>query len=1008
MQHTSFLAQVAQYYASSSQLGSMAFVLPNRRSSQQFEHQLMQLLDHATIMPRVMSMNDFIDHVTSDSGLVSATPIESLFVLYQAYCHVMGDAAGEFDKFAYWAQLIVTDFNDIDQNLVDAHELYRNLSELRDIAADYIDDDLKVAIRRIFDINIKDGEDKFWKKPVAPTDATPDDDVQRSYITLWNSLGAIYDEYDLRLREFMLTTPGKLYRLAEKNISEMSAEQLGYSRIVMVGHDMLTMSEARIFSHLSKKGVADFWWDTASPAFGHDNNPAHNVIHTFSKLFPSPVPIEPIDSFPHITVQEIPSVVGMAKCAFEDINRATSDVGIVVPDEALLEPLINSLPDKLLNAQAGKSPSECINITMSYQLKNSNVVTLMGMVAVAHRHATLQHDVWHFYREDVRDILSHPIIKMAFTSQVIALNNLIEELNEFNIPASTFVGTSLEPLFTSFHTSMMTIDDVKAFLTRLERFCETLFDATMQVERGSAPVAETEGDNNKSTKLPLQCAFIRQYVGVLRQLRVSINTIGLPVHDTTVFHLIDRMTSGCIVPFGGHSSEGIQVMGMLETRCLDFDDLRILSANDGIVPQRKNINSLIPNRFRAAFNLPTIDSIQATEAYRFYRLISRASQVTLYYDSSTDGKNEPSPYIDQLDKIYRCDITRIKRTATVNNVPVLDIAVPKEGLRLNVGEMYTQGEPTTERRVPCLSASSINEYINCPLKFYLHHLMKLSDDNNLSDFMDSSTFGTIVHDSLQELYYPEVAPGKERKSEFCADDIEKFIKNRLHDVLVRNINKTFMHRTAERLNDPLTGQAVIIYDALEHYAKSALKYDIQVMNGGTLQVVECEVEHFVKLDIGGTVVNFTFKADRIDRLGDTMRIIDYKTGGDPCKIASVGALFDNELPQRPKAILQLLLYAIAYMQINGNRLDGIKTITPMIYKLKSMGETGAFISVAPKKYAQIELPVDGFYDNDIVKDFIAFMRSKLDDLLSPDVKFVQAGINSSTCKYCHFTDFCRR
>lgn len=1010
MNYTPFLKQVANYYVNSSELDTTVFVFPNRRSSQQFEYYLKSAIDHPVILPRLMSMNDFVDHYTSNSGLVSASPIEALFILYQATCNVMGDNAGEFDKFAFWAQLIVNDFNDIDMNLVDAHDLYRNIDQYRNITTDYLTPEMKEAIRHIFDINVKDGEGKFWQQDAAPIPVESYGEVQRSYVTLWNSLADIYTEYGRLLQEHHLTTPGKLYRMACHNIENMGVQELGYTRIVFVGHDILSRSEEKIFNCLKKKDVAHFWWDNASPAFRDGGNPAAKLFKVVVDKFPSPEQVESIDTFPSVEVHDIPSAVGMAKCAFERVDRISPAIGIVLPNEALLEPLLNSLPDDLF---ASNTPSRCINITMSYQLKHSNIVSLMHLVSLAHKRARKEGETYRFYREDVRNILSHPIIKMAYTENAIALNADIEMRNEFNIPATRFDGTPLEPLFVTFLTSMDCLDDVKQFLMRLETFCENVFSRL-------EPVKEVVPDSsNQKEYLSLQGAFIRQYVSVLRQLRVAIDTIGLPVHDTTLFHLIDRMTSGAIIPFDGRSGVGIQVMGMLETRCLDFDDLRILSANDGTVPARRSLNSLIPNSFRAGFDLPTVELIDATDALRFYRLISRASKVTLFFDSSDASKAEPSRYVEQLAKVYGCDVTRYKRTAKINNVPELVIEVAKNGL--GVKDKYTQGEPAIDElthkvNVPCLSASSINKYIECPLQFYFHYVEGLNDDNDLSDFMDASTFGTIVHDTLQEFYYPYVPEGNKRNSQFKIDDINRFINDKgnggLDSKLRRNVNKSYV-KCKDDLDRPLSGQALILFETMQMYVKEALRQDIKAIEeskAGYLEIVECEKTHPIKLKLNGTEVNFQFKADRIDCIDGKLRLIDYKTGKDTTSATDVAALFtvsDDPNMHRPKAILQLLLYAMGLVQDKKyfKFPSGVTEITPMIYKLRYDNSNSSGAKIAKE---QIALPIEGFDENLIVKEFTARMQVLIDDLLDDNSKFAQAKLGSQCCNYCHFLDFCRR
>lgn len=1019
-----FLHQVARYYASNEKmresLADMAFVLPNRRSAQQLERYMKKELNANMLMPRLMSMNDLVDHIMRETNPIIASSIETLFLAYEAYRQSMGEKAGPFDSFAHWGQLIVNDFNDVDMNLVDARDLYTNLNDLKEISTNYIEDnELKESIRTIFGISVpgrNEVNEKMWNH-------TDDNGVKAKYVTLWNRLADIYERYGALLEEKGLTTQGKLYRSTVAALKEMGAEDLGFSRIVMVGHDLLSVSELAIFRDLQKKQVADYWWDNASPTLKNDNNPAKAIIDELSLKFRSPEQITPIATtsldengnkvetacYPSITVNYVPSVVGMAKCAFEGIKEVSADTAIILPDEVLLEPLLNSMPDKLINDYMAShkddkkiKPSNAVNITMGYSLRRSNIATLIHLVTIAHKHASYNNTLkeWFFYREDVRNILSHPIIKMAYTDTVLGLNNAIEEQREFNIAASAFTGTPLAPLFTTLNTRKMeTTDEVKKFISNLETFC---LDLDKRI--GGTKTETTSDDNKGEQTMTLQRAFIQLYVASLNQLRIAIDSVGLPVKDDTIFHLIDRATATSLVPFGGKSGEGLQVMGMLETRCIDFNDLRILSANEGTLPPKASVQSLIPDRFRAAFNMPTIALNDAAQVYRFYRLISRASSVTMYCNSSSN--NEPSRFIEQMHKIFGIDVKRVKRTATITTAKELAITIDNAALREAIKAKYTSGDVNDEKKpAPCLSASSIKEFLKCPLKFYFHHLQGLSDDNAVSDFMDASQFGTIVHDTLQEFYDPSCNGGKQK---FYKDDIDDFKKNRLEERLKYNINKTFNNKPEERRGDDLAGQALILKETLETYILRALEQDKAEIKDGYLEVVECEETHNVVLKLTPEVsVNFTFKADRIDRVGGKLRIIDYKTGSDDTSFKAVPDFFDHEKKKHPEAIMQLLIYCMAYVQLYGDRLkaQGISTIEPIIYKLSDIKASGAFMGSGKSK-SQITIPLDKFYGDDLIGKFSEELAKEISRLWSEPIK--QAPVEMDRCKYCNFTAFCRR
>ncbi len=395
MNTTPFLQQVARYYATNVALNELcdyAFVLPNRRSAQQLDTCFRQELHADVLTPAFITINDLVDRIVrgNDNGLVTASTIETLFVLYEAYTQVMGDDAleGGFDKFAHWGDILVNDFNDVDMNLVDAGQLFSNLRDLKEIKTDYIDEELKSAIGSILSIHLRDkgaGRDNMWTREIKPGS------VKKQFFTLWDKLYDIYETYGEKLQEYGLTTQGKLYRLAAQVVKDVDASHLGYEHIVMVGHDVLTVSEIAIFTAFGKKGVAQFWWDNASPALLNEANPAQSIMRELSSKFPSPVPIDKIESWPQVTVEHVPSVVGMAKCAFENIEDVRNDIAIVLPDETLLEPLLNSLPDALIDDYVANNPgvtsSDVVNITMGYSLRRSNIASLMRLVIIANTHA---------------------------------------------------------------------------------------------------------------------------------------------------------------------------------------------------------------------------------------------------------------------------------------------------------------------------------------------------------------------------------------------------------------------------------------------------------------------------------------------------------------------------------------------------------------------------------------------------------------------------------------------
>jgi CRISPR/Cas system-associated exonuclease Cas4 (RecB family) len=1013
-----FLLQVARYYTGASGLEDYCFVFPNRRSGQFFADYLQKELaahDRETgacrphLMPSVTSIDGLVTRLTDT---VCATDIEMIFALYEAYCQAMGSQAQEFDKFIYWAQLILGDFNDIDKSLADAHAIYSNLDDLHSLSSNYLTADVKEKVERIFGESLftaffdTSNEANLWQqrhdKKLRDKDKTPTDSekdiVKQEFVSLWNALGRIYDLFHQVLDGKGLVSPGRQLRLAAENPST----RLPYSRFVFVGFGVLSAAEVKLFNFFKQEDNADFWWDNAGipdllEKAPHD--PGALLIDSYYKRFGAK-PLEPLNGHkPQLRVMAVPSNVGQAKQAMDEVIRMKAqgdksllgiESAIVLPDENLLVPLLHSVHGV-----------ERLNVTLGYPLRASGIVSLMHIVARMHYLSTKGRDGgWTYYREDVNDILSHPLIKTYFTNEAFEMSVELSRTNRFRVPASELSHLSFHDLFTPAMDSEQARDlqDQQAdYLDHLISFCELLM-------KKMPSAVDKEDDGNDGVVLPLQQAFLVMYINILNQLKGSLAQCGNPLLRTTVFYMIDRLASSAIVPFTGEPLQGLQIMGLLETRSLDFENVVILSMNERVFPRRHGINSFIPNYMRRAHGMSTIEQQEAIVAFNFYRLLNRARHVTLIYDSSSqDGSsNEPSRYITQLEKIYGVNLDLLEMNAAVQTSSPISIVVPNPG-RDTLEAMYLQRHEWADKWY--LSAKAINQFISCPLAFYLHYAQGLSNDNALSDFMDSGTFGTIIHDVLKTCY--NVKPEEKNGHTVTAEEINYFKDKRLEPTVVYYIKKHYLKVPKESLETDtshLTGEAFMLVDTIKSYVNFVLDYDLKIIgtdNKNAFTVLECEKPHRVEnLEIGGARLNFTYTPDRIDRLADgSVRIVDYKTGGDPTSFSDLNALFDASKDhkggdkQRCKAILQLFLYCYAYLTEN----KGEDKVQPVIYKLTSMQTSGV-------KYSKRQFEFS--MDNELVKQFIGEMGAVIKSIYSEG--FRQADEDSLHCNYCRFIDFCRR
>lgn len=991
---TPFLRQVAQYFKGKCNLQDYYFVFPNHRSCKFFERELDIAHQGVYLSPEVMPITDFVVEMTNSTPV---NPIEALFVLYRCYTGIPGNEDYPFDKFIYWGNVVLNDFDDVDKYLVDPAFIFKNVKEYREIQSNYLDADLLEIISHYFNTS-KEGldDESFWMNYDPEGGATGD--VKEKYMQLWKSLLQLYTDYHRALSERNLNTMGGIFRDAVAAVKERNYEPS--EKYVFVGFNMLSTSELAIFKHLQKVGRALFFWDVASPVFkdASTGNSWGHYVNILKETFrqPDDFDSEVIEDYPQIEVVGVPSNVGQAKYCYNLLENLMADgsmdckdainTAIVLPDKGLLIPLLNSMPPEI----------EKKNVTMGYPLSSSDIASLMRVVAKMHRQARRDGDgEWSFYRNDVKIVLSHPLIKSFFGKQALDIVRDIDNDNTFAVKQSKFKDSGLELLFTSLDDADDT-ESVTKYLKQFADFCNNLLNAMKELT-GQQEEPDEDADEGKAkdpVEMTLQEAFLHQYVEVVNLLIDALRYYNVPPCEATVFFLLDRLSAAYSIPFEGEPLQGLQVMGLLETRCLDFDNIIILSSNDYTLPGKIRSNTFISDFMRRYYGMNTIAEQEAMWCYYFYRLISRAHKLIMVYNTSEQamGSNEITRYVPQLEMIYKCKVRRTMFSLSSSTSEPLNIKAPKTGHALETLNSYRSG--VGER---ALSASTIKEYINCPLSFYFHKIEGLRASDADADFMDAGTFGSIVHAVLQRLYYPD-DNGRPRNGTYKVTRaaIESFKKNKLEATVRELVDEEYLHSNSS--TSPFVGEASIVSVAIARFAQAALDHDINLLvcDNDFFEVLECECRHNVSLEYGGVEFNFTYIADRIDRLSNnTLRIVDYKTGRDETNFNDVEQLFSDD-SHKKRAIVQLMLYCNAFAK----EMNLDEPIMPVIYTLRDMDSAGVIHNgVQLADYHEL---------NDSFKEI---MDQKIRDLFDEKVPFgPTANDNPKTtpCRFCKYMDFCRR
>ncbi|MCM1483791.1 MAG: PD-(D/E)XK nuclease family protein [Muribaculaceae bacterium] len=978
---TSFLERVARVYASipADTLADTCFVLPNKRSISFLRQHLSRIKGNEPfIEPAMMDISHFVAGFTLYD---EASRYEMLFTLYSCYARLNKDAETPFDKFLFWGEMLVNDFNDVDRYLVNPDSLFTNLERLKEIGSTYLTAEQIEIIRRYWDMeDIEEETGRFWRHI--------DKDAKGSkarFIKLWEVLGPLYHDYIDSLNAMGLTTRGAMYREASEKISREGASALHYNRYVFVGFNVLTTSELKIFRCLKAMDRADFFWDFNSPALHDPTNKAGRFIRKNMEEFPPPASFddEPATSLPDIDIIGVPSNTGQAKVAGEIVSkwvkeglvgtkRGNVNTAIVLPDEALFLPLIHSMPAEV----------DEMNVTMGFPMRLSPIAALIGNIWRLQRNARrISGRVDCYYFEDVRNLLAMPTVRDLDPDGASAILKAIKEERLFTVQPSVIqnLSSTLFQIFIPLDRNTPP-DGVAEHITRLTDFL----------------LETTDADSDK-----LRVYFLESYRTAVQNLREAVRHFNMGMDAFTFLHMIERAVRGDTVNFVGEPLSGLQIMGMLETRALDFDNLIILSMNERVFPRRQMSRSFIPDVLRRGYGMSTTDFSESIFAYYFYRLLSRAKRVTLMYDSRTIGgtrSSEMSRYLVQL--LYLYPHSRMQHISAVFRPPLFRYPVTEITKTPRIMELLHRF--TRDGSGFSLSASSINTYINCPLQFYLQYVERFMPDDDPVDYVDYSTYGQIVHQTLENFYKALSAPGKEAR---VTPELVRLLTRDdyplMDQLLLEAINNNFHNIHNPSRYRKLAGETAILATVIKRNILDLFAAESEL---GEFSFKAAEKKLTGRLELApGINVNIKQVIDRIDCIDNVaeapgtrlMRIVDYKTGSDPLTAKCVDEMFDSALPDRPKAMMQLFFYCMFYSAITGYD----DAIQPIIYSMRSVVKSG----IKP-----LELGGQPLMDyRTYLEPFARHLASVIEELFDPTIPFRPAK-HEHSCTFCKFKTLCSR
>ena len=962
-----FLKELAEkvYKEHGENLDQVTMVFPNRRAGLFFRKYLSEDLEKPVWSPAIMSLEDFVQPLSVIQPLDKLSLIFQLFGIYKK----ISTAKEEFDRFFYWGEMLLKDFDDIDKYLVDAKNLFVNLSRQKELdqVFDYLTEEQKQIIL------------DFWHN----FDDRPSDEKE-SFIKIWEILFNLYDQFTRQLKNDRSGYMGMIYRDVVEQINDSSLT-VPYDKVIFAGFNALTKSEETIISWFIKEGRAIVYWDIDTYYVKDKNQEAGLFFReyakkaVFEKSLAEPLPahlIQPDNK--NITITGVPMSVGQAKVLgqhlrekFNQPHQYENSV-IILPEEHLLFPVLHSLPENITK----------INVTMGFPLRNTSLYSLFEhlLEMQINLKQSSSGETYFPYRQ-VLAILKHPYVRY-FDFQLAEQNiQDIERNNKIFIGAATLQSDKL--LYPLIFKTLQDGNEIFSYL----------LDILMVINSGG------QEDNDHG----LEREYTYQFFTQLKRLQEITREQRIELDLNSFLRLFRQIVQSLRLPFSGEPLHGLQIMGVLESRNLDFENVFILSMNEGAFPSLANQHSFIPYNLRRAFDLPTYDHLDAIYAYLFYRLLQRARNIHLYYntESGINKGGELSRFLQQL--LFETDF-KIKSYVLNNGVrlPVpKNITIAKSGaIASEMKKFMTDRTEFSQRLTP----SAINTYLDCRLKFYLRHIARIKEPEKLEDEVDPKVFGNLLHHSMEFLYGQFI---KVKKKNTVAKEDFDFLNAQLEGAIAAAFRKQY--RIPANKNFTFEGRNILARAMVKKFASKILENDreyapFDIIGLEADETEGYQIDHPIIINGERHVIGLKGVIDRIDSKDGIARVIDYKTGRDDKRIEDIPSLFDRDHEKRNKAAMQTLFYGLLFTSSKpGNTLP----VMPGIFNSKEMfaDQFDLRLKIRDPDNKNKYLPLIDV--RPVLNTFSLELTNILEEIFDLSVSFDQTE-DRKICSTCPYTGICHR
>ncbi|MEX2232771.1 MAG: PD-(D/E)XK nuclease family protein [Cyclobacteriaceae bacterium] len=973
-----FLEEVAEkIYEEHSRLEEVTIVFPNRRAALFFRKYLGNFLNKPAFAPRILTIEDFI---AQSSVLQVPDKLVLISTLYQAYKKVLGssDDGGSIqnlEQFYFWGEMLLRDFDEVDKYLVSARQLFKDLSHQKELDAS-------------FDF-LTDEQQEFLKNFWGNFDENQSLNKKR-FIQVWRRLGEVYDQFKSDLLTKGFAYEGMLHRsVAEELREQVSPELKNPGKVAFAGFNALTAAEEKIISFFVEKGGAKVYWDIDAYYVNNDVQEAGRFFREYQqnpvlgKTFQNDIPAnlqKKISSGKEVHLFGAAQPVGQAKLMAQVLKGEIlkglnpEETLIVLADEKLLMPVLHGVSGTV----------EKINVTMGFPLASTplfNFIELLIDLQITRKGDDFNH-------RQVLGLLGHPYVVAADPVPANTKRKEILKQNWVHIPMS-YLATEV-PLHRIIFRAVASDSG----------------SVSMALVRHLQSIVQEVGSLSSISDFDKEYAFyFLKFFNLVESVLNEAGTSGIENGITkagatdvqgikTFLRLFRQLVRMQKIPFSGEPLKGLQIMGVLETRNLDFKNVFILSLNEGAFPSTGNKGSYIPHNIRKAYGLPTLAHQDAMYSYLFYRTLQRAENIFLFYNSETDvlGQGEMSRYLQQLVFESGLNIRKHVLHNPIQPKGIMPILIEKNEevfkslVKLNEGNVYFKG----------ISPSALNSYIECRLQFYFRYVAKIREPKEVEEELDARVLGDFLH-KLMEGFYKDLAEKKHNK---LVEKEDFRHADRTIDLL---IDKVFMEAYKLDPGKPVeyAGQRLVVREVVRRFAHRIVEVD-KAYAPFTIEALEQEgLTYLLKIDRPPYETILGGKIDRVDRKDDTLRIIDYKTGKDELEFESIASLFSRE-GKRNKAAFQTLLYALMYVNsipVNAGG-TGINRVVPgLINRMNLFDEGFTFgLKVGKRTVENVE---------NLFPEFEERLKGLFEELYDPDQPFDQT-TNADNCRYCPYSQICYR